>query len=150
MIKGKIVLAPFPFTDLSSSKVRPVLCLSEHIGSHNQIIVAFISSKVEKDTVDTDIVLDPELDWFPQTGLKVKSVLKLHKLVTTEREFIGQKLGELPMFILKDVDEKLKILLKIDQNGIGHGDYTKDREELLKDKTMKSVIDGIKARREDK
>lgn len=116
MIKGKIVLAPFPFTDLSSNKVRPVLCLSEHIGIHNQIIVAFISSKVEKDTVDTDIVLDPDSDWFPLTGLKVKSVLKMHKLVTTERAFVRQKLGEIPESILKEVDEKLKLLLKIDQN----------------------------------
>ncbi|MDA3812243.1 MAG: type II toxin-antitoxin system PemK/MazF family toxin [Spirochaetaceae bacterium] len=149
MIKGKIVLAPFPFTDLSSTKVRPVLCLSEHIGSHNQIIVAFISSKVEKDAVDTDIVLDTESDWFSQTGLKVKSVLKLHKLVTTERAFIRQKLGELPAFILKDVDEKLKILFGIDQNGIGYGDYSKEREELLKNETMETVMARIKARRKE-
>ena len=114
MIKGKIVLAPFPFTDLSSNKVRPVLCLSEQIGSHNHIIVAFISSKVDKDPLETDVILDPERDWFPQTGLKVKSVLKLHKLVTTERTFMKQKLGEIPQSVLKEVDKKLKIILKID------------------------------------
>ena len=29
----------------------------------------------------------------------------------------------------------------------GYGDYTKDREELLKDVTMESIVAGIKARR---
>lgn len=49
MVKGTIVLAPFPFTDLSSSKVRPALCLSDKVGSHKHIVLAFISSKVGKD-----------------------------------------------------------------------------------------------------
>ncbi|MCK5342087.1 MAG: hypothetical protein KAR20_01715 [Candidatus Heimdallarchaeota archaeon] len=73
--------------------------------------------KVEKETVETDIVLGPESDWFSQTGLKVKSVLKFHKLVTTEREFIRQKLGEIPEFMLKD-DFFLPLLLR---EGRGEG-----------------------------
>lgn len=110
MVKGTIVLAPFPFTDSSSSKVRPALCLSERIGSHNQIVLAFISSKVGKDVVETDIVLDSESGWFTKSGLKVKSVLKLHKLVTMEQDYIKLKLGQLPETMMKEVDAKLKLL----------------------------------------
>ncbi len=29
MNKGKVVLVPFPFDDLSSTKVRPAVCLTE-------------------------------------------------------------------------------------------------------------------------
>jgi len=113
MIKGKIVLAPFPFTDLTSSKVRPALYLSEITGSHNQIIIAFINSKIGKDPVETDIVIDSDSEWFLSTGLKVNSVLKLHKMVTTEKDFIRSKIGELPASVMSTVDDKLKILFEL-------------------------------------
>jgi len=29
MTKGKVVLVPFPFDDLSTAKVRPAVCLTE-------------------------------------------------------------------------------------------------------------------------
>ena len=32
MTKGKIVFVPFPFDDLSSTKVRPAVCLTNPIG----------------------------------------------------------------------------------------------------------------------
>ena len=32
MLKGKIVLVPFPFDDLSATKVRPAVCLTDSIG----------------------------------------------------------------------------------------------------------------------
>lgn len=32
MTKGKVVLVPFPFDDLSSTKVRPAVCLTNPIG----------------------------------------------------------------------------------------------------------------------
>jgi mRNA interferase MazF len=47
MIKNSIVLVPFPFDDFSSSKVRPVICLTPEIGKFKHIIVAFISSNVK-------------------------------------------------------------------------------------------------------
>lgn len=113
MVKGKIVLAAFPFTDLSSSKVRPALCLSERISSHNHIVLAFISSKVGKDPVETDMVLDSESVWFTSSGLKVKAVLKLHKLVTTEQKYIRLSLGRLPEKVMNEVDAKLKRLFQL-------------------------------------
>ena len=32
MARGKVVLVPFPFDDLSTAKVRPVVCLTDPIG----------------------------------------------------------------------------------------------------------------------
>jgi mRNA interferase MazF len=43
MLKGRIVLIPFPFTDLSASKLRPALVLYE---GEQDVVVAFISSRM--------------------------------------------------------------------------------------------------------
>ena len=42
MIKGKVVLVPFPFDDLSSSKVRPAICLTEAIGVHRHVVLELL------------------------------------------------------------------------------------------------------------
>ena len=34
MTKGKVVLVPFPFDDLSTSKVRPAVCLINPFGPY--------------------------------------------------------------------------------------------------------------------
>ena len=44
-MKGKIVLIPFPFTDLTATKLRPALVLYE---GEKDVIVAFISSRTDK------------------------------------------------------------------------------------------------------
>ncbi len=57
MTKGKIVLVPFPFDDLAAEKVRPSLCLTDPIGPHRHVIVAFIGSQVPTSVSATDLVL---------------------------------------------------------------------------------------------
>ena len=54
MIKGKIVLLPFPFDNLSVAKMRPAVCLTEPIGPHNHIVLAFITSQIPPDILETD------------------------------------------------------------------------------------------------
>jgi mRNA interferase MazF len=34
MTKGRIVLVPFPFDDMTASKVRPAVCLTDPIGPY--------------------------------------------------------------------------------------------------------------------
>lgn len=57
MTKGKFVLVPFPFDDLSAEKVRPAVCLTDPIGIHRHVIVAFISSQVPAVLAPTDLVI---------------------------------------------------------------------------------------------
>lgn len=110
MIKGKIVLLPFPFDDFSSTKVRPCLCLTDLIGEHQHIIVAFISSQIKSDCLPTDIVLTPEHPDFELTGLHVSSTLQLHRLMTTSKNIIKRELGYLSLQLQKIVSHKLREL----------------------------------------
>ena len=58
MIKGKVVLVPFPFDDLSRTKVRPAVCLTDPIGRYRHVIAAFVTSRIPAELLATDLVLD--------------------------------------------------------------------------------------------
>jgi mRNA interferase MazF len=57
MMKNKVVLVPFPFDDLSTSKVRPAVCLTDPVGPHRHVIMAFISSRMPVNQLETDLIL---------------------------------------------------------------------------------------------
>ena len=108
MVKGKIVLVSFPFDDFSEEKVRPVLCLTEYIGPHKHILVAFITSKVKEETLDTDIVINKDDKGFKNTGLSVSSKIQLHRLITISSSAIKRELG----YVDKDIKAKIASKLK--------------------------------------
>ena len=110
MIKYKVVLLPFPFDDLSSVKVRPVVCLTEKIGPYEHTIVAFITSKIPTDFLASDIVLDSQHPEFASLGLKVTSALRLHRLMTIHTSLIQRELGMVPAAFQTEIREKLKQL----------------------------------------
>ncbi len=47
MVKGKVVLVLFPFDDLTSAKLRPAVCLTDPIGSHHHVVLAFITRLIK-------------------------------------------------------------------------------------------------------
>ncbi|MBS4029200.1 MAG: type II toxin-antitoxin system PemK/MazF family toxin [Ignavibacteriales bacterium] len=113
MLKGKILLVPFPFDDLSSSKVRPTICLTEPIGEHEHIVVAFISSQIPKQTLETDILFDSSNQDFKNSGLKVSSSIRLHRLMTITLSLVQRELGELSQPKLFEVNAHLKKLFQL-------------------------------------
>ena len=113
MTKSKVVLVPFPFDDLSATKARPAVCLTEPIGPHRHVILAFITSQQPSDLLDTDVALDANHTDFPLTGLRVSSTLRLHRLMTVTTALIQRELGVLPPGTQTEVTQKLRRLFAL-------------------------------------
>ena len=113
MIKGKVVLVPFPFDDLSATKVRPAVCLTETIGAHRHVVLAFITSRVPAVLLTSDLLLDLKDQDFALTGLRVTSTLRLHRLMTISATLIRRGLGELSPALQNKVDDKLRHLFAL-------------------------------------
>ncbi len=113
MTKGKLVLVPFPFDDLSSAKLRPAVCLTNPIGSHHHVVLAFITSRIPNEILKTDIVIDSKRDNFSITGLRVSSTIRLHRLMTVTTSLIQRELGKLSSQMEIEVNNKLHKLFDL-------------------------------------
>ena len=113
MIKGKVVLVPFPFDNLTSTKVRPAVCLTESIGLYRHVVLAFITSRMPADLLETDLVLDSSHPDFPMTGLRVSSTLRLHRLMTATTSLIQREMGVLSPGQQAEVAKKLRRLFAL-------------------------------------
>jgi mRNA interferase MazF len=111
MIKGKVVLIPFPFDDLSTTKVRPAVCLTNSIGKYNHIILALITSQIPTDLLETDIVLDTSHPDFAASGLHKPSTIRLDHLMTVRKSLVRRELGALSSATQNQLTEKLCKLL---------------------------------------
>jgi len=87
---GSIVLARFPFTDLSGNKRRPALVVSRDNHRRTDLVVCFITS-VPRAGPDMAPIAPT-----PGTGLKVPSVVRFAKLATLDPAVIAGKLGDAP------------------------------------------------------
>jgi len=105
MSKGNIVLIPFPYTDLSGSKLRPALVLAE---TALDVMVSFITSQIQWQE-PTDVILNPNLT----NGIKKTSLVRLGKIATIKKQLITGRLGNLSKLEVADVNQKLKIILQI-------------------------------------
>ncbi|HBB44200.1 MAG: hypothetical protein UW27_C0011G0008 [Parcubacteria group bacterium GW2011_GWA1_44_13] len=110
--KGTIVLIPFPFTDLSSHKVRPAVVLS-HMLKGDDIVVVFISSQKPKKKEPTDVLIVCESKGFKETGLKVDSVVRVSKIATLDKKIMLGTLGFVSKDTSKEIDAKMRILFGI-------------------------------------
>lgn len=110
--RGTIVLAIYPFTDLSSTKRRPALVVSATERADTDCILAFITSHVEKNDV-TDLVLDVRDADFTTTGLSMASAIRCGKLMTLDRSLLTGRLGQLSERLMSQVNLKLRKALDL-------------------------------------
>jgi mRNA interferase MazF len=69
--------------------------LTDALGSHRHVVLAFITSREPGDPLATDVALDPGHPDFEQTGLRVRSTLRVHRLLTLSSTIIQRELGNL-------------------------------------------------------
>jgi len=84
---GEIVLLLFPFAGTRKAKRRPALVLRDTEDA--DIVVARVTSQARQSQYDIKIT-----DW-QKAGLRLPSIVRLHKLATLEKALVDRRLGTL-------------------------------------------------------
>src|SRR5258706_2317510 len=105
MAKADIILIPFPFTNLSDTKIRPCLVL---IDAEYDVTVSFITTQTGRND-HASVSLKPT----KSNGLKKESFIRLSKLATIDKELIIGKIGELNTHEMIAVNQKLKEVFQL-------------------------------------
>jgi len=103
--QGNIVLVPFPFTDLSGKKTRPVLIISnnKYNGSSKDFVCCGITSNVED--ANYSLFIDTQDLCFG--FLAQPSRIKVDRIFTLEQSLIIKVIGKVNMEIFKKVKDEL-------------------------------------------
>ena len=89
LVKGDIVIIPFPFTDLSGNKKRPAFVVAALEG--DDIIVCQITSKSKSDSHAIPLTIDD----FISGSLPVDSFIRPNKIFTADKNIILSVAGHL-------------------------------------------------------
>ncbi len=84
---GAVVLVPFPFSDLSQSKVRPALCLAD--AGRGDWVLCQITSVAYGDPIAEPLTA-PD---FASGGLHVESFVRPGKLFTAHSRLLVRSVG---------------------------------------------------------
>lgn len=113
MKRGKVVLVPFPFANMSGQKLRPALVVSRSDRSDRDVTLAFIGSYRSQAVSRADLLIEDTHSDFGLTGLKCSSLVRLDKLVTVEDSRLKGEIGELSPSLLSAADMGLRYALEI-------------------------------------
>lgn len=94
--QGDILLIPYPYTDLSDSKQRPVVVISKDSINDSILIVAKITSVIRNDDLSFFIDENATLAQMPKD-----SEVRTNELFTVHVSIIRRKLNEFKPLILR-------------------------------------------------
>jgi len=66
-----------------------------------------------EEPLDTDVMLKPSDKYFSDTGLKLPSAVRLHRMTTISISIIKRELGVIPLALRHVIDKKLKKLFSL-------------------------------------
>ncbi|MBV9868768.1 MAG: type II toxin-antitoxin system PemK/MazF family toxin [Abitibacteriaceae bacterium] len=104
-IKGDVVVAPFPFSDLSGAKRRPLLVLAELTG--DDVIVCQITSQAKSDAY----VVSLSAADFTHGGLRQDSNVRPNRIFTADSNIIVYRAGVLAPAKVQEVIHKIVQIL---------------------------------------
>ncbi len=108
---GDVVLVSFPFTDLSTTKLRPAVVLATHA---DDLTIVGIFTGSPPPPRETWILLSSQDPAFSQTGLRTSSVIKAERIAVIEQSVVVRKLGSLPRSQMEEVKKAVKIALNLE------------------------------------
>lgn len=107
--QGEILIVPFPFTDLSGVKQRPVLVISnnDYNKNTNDIVTCGITSNLK----DSDYSVLIDNSDLIEGSIPVKSRIKVDKLFTLEQSIIKKRVGKVDQRIFDKVKNAIMQLI---------------------------------------
>lgn len=108
--KGDIVIIRFPFSDLSKTKKRPALIISNDIvNKTGDYLMVQVTSKIHRDNLS---LLINKSDFIEGKELPLRSCIRLHKIFLLNENLIIAKNTAVNYDFLKSVIEKITKLIK--------------------------------------
>jgi mRNA interferase MazF len=108
--KGDIVIIRFPFTDLTSSKKRPALVISNDIVNQTgDYLMVQITSKEKKDSLSLPIA---KTDYTGNKALPLDSFIRLHKIFLLHESLVDGKAASINKNFLDRVTEEVVKLIE--------------------------------------
>ncbi len=101
LVKGDVVVLPFPYSDLSSSKKRPALLVG--ILEGNDVILCQITSKQREDKYTVNL---SDAD-FKQGKLDLESYIRPNGIFTADKSIILYKIGSIKEAKIQEVIERI-------------------------------------------
>jgi mRNA interferase MazF len=105
-VSGDVVVVPFPFTDLTSSKVRPALVLA--VLSRGDLILCQITSQPAGHPEAAPITAGD----FARGGLPMTSYVLPHRIVTANISCVRKLVGSLNPTTLGELREKVCAVIR--------------------------------------
>ncbi|MBI2634507.1 type II toxin-antitoxin system PemK/MazF family toxin [Candidatus Peregrinibacteria bacterium] len=101
MKQGNLVLIPFPFTDLTSTKVRPALVISKDIGDEDLIILPISSHRLG----DSFKITTKDM---AKGALPLISYVRFTKVATLHNSLVRKIIGDLDKNVFGRIILKFK------------------------------------------
>jgi len=105
--RGDIVSVPFPFTDLSQTKLRPALVVSnEDVNNTGDVIIVMITSVAK-----AEVMSIPLSDADVSNPLLKNSYARCHKVVTISQSVILKTISTANSDFVDKVADRIRILI---------------------------------------
>lgn len=102
---GRLLLVAFPFTDTTSTKLRPALVVSSiEFNTGEDFVAVPITSRREPHGFQ---ILSTE-PYFGATKLRTDSTIKWRKPMTLSSRIVTRRLGMIPQEVLKKIQKLLR------------------------------------------
>jgi mRNA interferase MazF len=108
--QGEVVFVPFPFTDLSSTKHRPALVLSNAVynSSSPDIVVCGMTSNISN-SAHSVLVQSKDME---SGGLPVPSRIKVDKIFAIHKTAVEKRLGRVKAAVLAQAMTEFEALFQ--------------------------------------
>jgi len=109
--QGDLLLVPFPFSDQSGKKVRPVIVISNEKFNENSedVLVVGVTSSSSRDAYTINLA-NKDLDGG---NLLTPCYVKIENILKIDKELVIKKIGKINKSKLKEITKKISEITQI-------------------------------------